>query len=546
MRKKTVILSYEWRLLIKNILLVLILTACSGGKMRQELQRVDSLNQSECLLDTITTMQEVADYFDTWGSADERMTAHYLLGRVFQDQNNSPMALRCFRDAVSYADTTAADCDFRRLSRIYGQMADLFHRQRAPRLEIDAERKAVEYAWRAKDTLAACLFYGYLAPPYQMLNDLDSALYYSIGACDLLRKYHREDIAAGMNGVIISIYLRRGELRQAKQEMDLFEHYYGEEYIVQGRMHYYNYKGHYYQGIGKTDSAEYYYRKALSRHPSFNTAEAAYRGLLSLYQQLGNGDSISKYANLYCETNDSASFAHSADEIVRTQALYSYEEHERIAQQKEEEATYYRNAIFLAVIAFLLLAYLTYRYIKSIQQRRKEELMTANEEYSSLLLQYSQLQKDLTLSEQDRSLYRQAKEKEIQELIRKLSFYQDAPQITEHWNIEQAMLSNPIVTELHHLASHVVKPSDVQWKELREFMERELPDFYQKINSKNIFLSPQEILACILIRLQFSQGELSALFGVSKQRINNIKRNINKKMFYDEGAQTLNNHITNL
>ena len=104
--------------------------------MRSELQRVDSLNSSDALLDTITTMPEVVDYFDLWGTDNERMTAHYLLGCVFRDQNNTPMALRCYRDAVSYADTTANDCDYRRLSRIYGQMADLFNRQRAPRLEI--------------------------------------------------------------------------------------------------------------------------------------------------------------------------------------------------------------------------------------------------------------------------------------------------------------------------------------------------------------------------------------------------------------------------
>ena len=107
--------------------------------IRQELHRVDSLNQCDVPLDTITTMDEVVDYLDLWGTPNERMTAHYLRGRIFHDQNNAPMALRYYRDAVGYADTTADDCDYRRLSRIYGQIADLFHQQRAPRLEIEAE-----------------------------------------------------------------------------------------------------------------------------------------------------------------------------------------------------------------------------------------------------------------------------------------------------------------------------------------------------------------------------------------------------------------------
>ena len=158
------------------ILIPLLLCACQGSKVRQELQRVDSLNSHDIPLDTITTMDAVVDYLDWWGTANERMTAHYLRGSVYRDQDNAPMALRCYRDAVSYADTTASDCDYRRLSRIYGQIADLFNRQRAPRLEIEAERKAVEYAWRAKDTLAAVIFYGSLCGPYHMLNEMDSVI----------------------------------------------------------------------------------------------------------------------------------------------------------------------------------------------------------------------------------------------------------------------------------------------------------------------------------------------------------------------------------
>ena len=53
-------------------------------------------------------------------------------------------------------------------------------------------------------------------------------------------------------------------------------------------------------------------------------------------------------------------------------------------------------------------------------------------------------------------------------------------------------------------------------------------------------------LISILIRLQFSQGEQAALFDVSKQRINNIKSNINRKLFKESGAMTLEANIMTL
>ena len=180
------------------ILIPLLLCACQGSKVRQELQRVDSLNSHDIPLDTITTMDAVVDYLDWWGTANERMTAHYLRGSVYRDQDNTPMALRCYRDAVSYADTAASDCDYRRLSRIYGQIADLFNRQRAPRLEIEAERKAVEYAWKAKDTLAAVIFYGSLCGPYHMLNDMDSVII-------ILEELNHICKSVNMNSVLASL-----------------------------------------------------------------------------------------------------------------------------------------------------------------------------------------------------------------------------------------------------------------------------------------------------------------------------------------------------
>ena len=328
------------------ILIPLLLCACQGSKVRQELQRVDSLNSHDIPLDTITTMDAVVDYLDWWGTANERMTAHYLRGSVYRDQDNTPMALRCYRDAVSYADTAASDCDYRRLSRIYGQIADLFNRQRAPRLEIEAERKAVEYAWRAKDTLAAVIFYGSLCGPYHMLNEMDSVITI-INELKLLCKSNGlNSIASSYNVTLADAEIQRKNYANAHNALLEYERYSGyfDSYgnIEKGREIYYYFKGSCLEKMGQLDSANYYYRKLYASHLNHDDITAAYSGLLSLYGKLENADSIAKYAELYCQYNDSASFQHSADELTRTQALYNYEEHERIAAKKTQEAKRYK------------------------------------------------------------------------------------------------------------------------------------------------------------------------------------------------------------
>ena len=531
-------------------LLPLLLCACQGDRMRCELQRVDSLNSSDALLDTITTMPEVVDYFDLWGTDNERMTAHYLLGCVFRDQNNAPMALRCYRDAVSIADTTAADCDYRRLSRIYSQTADLFHRQRAPRLEIEAERKAVEYAWKAKDTLAAVIFYGSLCGPYHMLNNLDSVLIIIDQLTQTCKTVGMKSIAASYQALAADVYLRKRDYASIKKALADYEQYAGyiDKYgnIKKGKEIYYYFKGSYYEHTGLLDSAEYYYRKLYAFHNRHDNVVAAYHGLFSLYNQIGNADSIAKYAALYCQANDSASFQHSADELTRTHALYNYEEHERIAAKKTQEAERYRQTVFLLVVILSVAGYASYRYVKRQQRRKRAALVAANQEYHALLVQYQRLQQDMQLSQQSLDEFRDKKEREISQLIQQLSLYQDTPLLSEHWHIEQAMLDTPVISDLHHIACQAKVASNVQLKELREFVEAQLPDFFTAINNKEAMLTPQELSVSILIRLQFSQGELSALLGVSKQRINNIKRSINRKLFKSDGAATLNDNILSL
>lgn len=534
---------------ISNIT-VLLLCACQGSSIRQELHRVDSLNQCDVLLDTITTMDEVVDYLDWWGTPNERMTAHYLQGCVFRDQNNTPMALRCYRDAVSYADTTASDCDYRRLSRIYGQTADLFHRQRAPRLEIEAERKAVEYAWKAKDTLAAVIFYGSLCGPYHMLNNLDSVLIIIDQLTQTCKTVGMKSIAASYQALAADVYLRKRDYASIKKALADYEQYAGyiDKYgnIKKGKEIYYYFKGSYYEHTGLLDSAEYYYRKLYAFHNRHDNVVAAYHGLFSLYNQIGNADSVAKYAKLYCQANDSASFQHSADELTRTHALYNYEEHERIAAKKTQEAERYRQTVFFLIVILSVAGYASYRYVKRQQRRKRAALVAANQEYHALLVQYQRLQQDMQLSQQSLDEFRDKKEREISQLIQQLSLYQDTPLLSEHWHIEQAMLDTPVISDLHHIACQAKVASNVQLKELREFVEAQLPDFFTAINNKEAMLTPQELSVSILIRLQFSQGELSALLGVSKQRINNIKRSINRKLFKSDGAATLNDNILSL
>ena len=123
------------------------------NRMRYLLLRAEAMNKAYFPLDSITYMDEVLDYYLSHGNRDERMRACYLMGSVWRDRRNSPLALQYFRDAIGEADTTATDCDYAQVSRIYAQIARLFDKQRYPQMELEQWKQAMRYALLAKDTL---------------------------------------------------------------------------------------------------------------------------------------------------------------------------------------------------------------------------------------------------------------------------------------------------------------------------------------------------------------------------------------------------------
>ena len=94
--------------------------------MRCRLYRLSAENKLDTVFRSADEAKHLVAYFDRKGTPNEQMLAYYLLARAYADMGESPAALEHFKLATEKADTTSKDCDYRQLSRIYGQMATLF------------------------------------------------------------------------------------------------------------------------------------------------------------------------------------------------------------------------------------------------------------------------------------------------------------------------------------------------------------------------------------------------------------------------------------
>lgn len=521
-----------------------------GQQMRHGLKRALAQNRNYVPFTSDSIMEKVVEYYDDNGTDNEKMLANYLMGRVQSDMDNPMLALEYFNEALEHADTLSEDCDYKNLSRIHGQMATLYHVQMLPEYELRSEKLAVRYAWKAKDTLSAIQFYEYLAGTYYFLNMKDSALSVCRNANRLFNLYGYKRHASATWPSAICVLLERKQYAEAKRLMDDFELNSGffdeRRETTLGHETYYGFKGWYYEGIGKLDSAEYFYRKLISFPFARHNHEVAFHGMMSVYEKRKAQDSVAKYARLYCETNDSSYRQLYSDKICRMQSLYDYNYNKQLANKKTKEANQYKIWAYTATLFVLTAAFILYNVYVWFRKKRIAALGKINEEYSMALLQYGRARKELRRLQRNHEEYKRDKQNEIERLQEKLSIYQNDNERPEAWNLGETLLEESVVKDLHLLAARGNSVSDREWNEFVEVLGKYLPQFMRIVKSDEYNLTDREIRICMLIKLRFIPSEIRVLLSLSSQQVTNTRSSINKKLFGKEGTKSLDNNIRKL
>lgn len=519
------------------------------NRMRLELLHAQAMNKTFRLMDTLTVMENVVRYYETHGNENDKMMAKYMLGCVFRDRKNNPVALRNYQDALAHIDTTKV-LGCRQACRIYAQMANIFKEKRSSRQEIEVWDKAVGVAWKAKDTLTVINYLYHQAGAYNILGNEDKALSLSIDAYKLAAKIGRMSYAAEVLPLRIFILLRRKNFAEAKEAMTIFERFFGTKShhgeISKGWEIYYGFKGKYYEGMGRNDSALFYYRKLLEYQDDMSNTELACEGLMSVYANLGKADSVSKYAKLYAKTNDSAWVEKSSTEVSRMKALYEYDSNRRHATESKQKAERYWQNLIVSVIISVCLLSMAIWYIRRLKKNKRLEQERANKEYADILAKYVKLQKDIQLMESSTEKYKKEKQRELYHLQKALAMHQSLGKDSRHIDVEHAMINNKFVLCLHKNAGKGEMLSDAEWDTLRKIIAVSIPSFMETIDGERYGLSEKEKMIAILTKLHFSPTEMAALLNLTKQRVSNIRSDINKKMFGHEGTKTLDSNIRSL
>lgn len=511
-----------------------LLEFSKAQKMRYELLRHKAMNKAYISFTSDSIMKEVVDYYDRHGSANERMLANYVLGCVYRDMHEVPLALEFYNKAAEQADTTAADCDYGTLYRVYSQMGFLFSKQYLPYQLLDAFGKAEKYAYLAKDTLNAIINYQNKGDAYDYLGKKDSVVAINLRSANMFKRIGDNYNAAIALGCNYSYYIEMQDTVNAKKA---FEAYFSTGY--EGNLNYEDskayvlcQKGIYYMFTGQLDSACYILKQSLKFCKSFSNKAATTKGLAHYYAKVNQTSLAMKYALQSSEYNDSDLVSVRKNQLQQAQAMYDYgrnQEIARIADQKAKRSMQMNYMIVLAcVILFLLLSYI---YRKQLALKKKK-IAVSIKLYEDCLQKLKRLQEEKAklVTENDNRLAHVITEKEntINKLKAEINDIQEKYSFSSISNVELSLMDSSICKKIKFIEVHPRKKmSDEDWKELADTVEKTIPNFIPRLKNK---LNDKDYQICLLIRLGFSTSLIARLLGLSDAAISKSRKTMLKKL----------------
>ena len=527
-------------------------------RMRYDMLHLKAENKAFVPLTSDSIAKNLVNYYDAWGNANEQMMAHYLLGCVYRDKGDSPRAIDAYQNAVSKADTTANDCDFYTLSSVYAQMADVFHKLLLLSNEISAREKASHYAYLANSNYYAIYNKERISGALILMNRIDSAETILKETRKQYLEYGYDQKALETLTKLLHLYVKDTQkVTEVKHLIDEYETNYNlfdeNHELPPSKRQFYYYKGKYFETNQRLDSAEYYYRKVFCPNMSFVSRNPMYEGLLSVYSRRHQTDSIAKYAQLYCEVNDSSIAIKDQELTALMAASYNYNLYQKEALESESKANKAKLILISFIFFVLFCSIILWKKYKEIRKKKQEEIedlkaehIRATYEYSRNIYTMQLLEKthkqDIELMKKENDGYENKMAELIEEnkrLEETIKYVEQQKGISQYLDNTTEFMKTDIVKHLKELE---LKPlsaiNEKDWIDLDTEVSKYFPNLVLDLhNSPKVTKQKKQV--CLLVIIKISDSCIANWLNLKPNRISNIKSELNEMLFGESSARTL-------
>ena len=468
-------------------------------------------------------------------------------------------------------------------------MPRVYHQQLLLSFELKARIKAEHFASIANDTLNSIFEKVARANIMILQNRIDDAEQLLQEALQQYYIYGYTQTGLQVSTILMHLYGDKPEktaelkqlIRKYDSECELFNH---QHELPSAYRLFYAYKGKLFENEGNLDSADYYFRKIYFPKMPYSMQNTMYKGLLNIYKKRNVGDSIAKYATLYCAANDSSISLKDQQLTANLTASYNYGRFQRTALEYERK-TYFiliclilLTAFFVIIVVTMILKYLNSKKVELIKRnnlkreyhREKQQLQTKLNELQRLEENHQavicEIRKELEGVHQQNteirlenseykntikvfnSQFEKEKKKlndDIHELNDIIQVLQQKLALNKNLNMARMLKEMPFVELLDAKAKNPKgKMTKRELKQLEDLFASNFPDLLHLLlhTGKLTFVDRQ---IGMLTALGYDPSQLQRLLDLTPQQISNKKAKLNTLLFNDNSASTLYNNLMN-
>ncbi|WP_299232256.1 hypothetical protein [uncultured Bacteroides sp.] len=514
-------------------------------------------------------------YYKTTDYARRKAMSALYMGDINYDLGNIEEAMQYYLEGRTEVEKTD---DYKTGYLIMSSLGKLYLYRRLSDYAMEACTKAYDYAVKDSNKRYQMASLKFLARSYCISNNLPKAIETYKQCIDIALNldFENNEYYYNLQKELASVYTSSREFNKSLEILNSFPKR-QEQFLLMGTN---------YLMLNECDSAFYYLNKALTTNNIY-TKRAIYNALY----KLGNTPKYHKYLKSYCDSllyyNDSIISLDKGKEIIAYKEKY---DHEKLITEQQrlklEKADAQRMLFIITICLIVVTAIVAYLYQKRLvrkettirkQSEKLQEYMLQLHEYETRLMQNNRYIDELKeqiagqgINAEEIESYRkqinslQSENTKLSENINTLqqhiaeytSKLDKARHDTEKFrriseenlNLKQRerMLADYVVDN-DRLVKELRKKcrilEDNEWESLEQICENTYGNFVSHLQGICPTLTKQELHLCILIKLRFSNAQMSEIFGVSVSSVSQKKFRL-KKHLSDSSEGGLSEEMT--
>ena len=502
------------------------------------------------------------DYYKPTDNARRKAMSALYMGDINYELGNIEDAMQYYLEGKTEVEKTD---DYKTGFLIMSSLGKLYLYRNFEEYAFEACSKAYDYAVEDSNKRYQMVSLQYLARCYCLLDKLPIAIetYQKCMEIALELGLENDDYYYGVQQETALVYTNSCEYEKSLSILRSFPVKYRSNSLIGKNLF----------SLGKLDSAFYYLNKALNTDNVY-TKESVYRYLY----RLCDNSKYHQYLKTYCDSllfyTDSVMSLDKGKEIIAYKEKY---DHQKLITEQQrlklEKADTQRMLFIITICLIVVIAVVAYFYQKRLvrmettirkQSEQMQDYMLQLHEYETRLMQNNrymeELQEQISRQEvnaEDIESYReqidslQSENGRLSENINILQNHiaeytskldkvrRDTEKFRsiseENLNLKQRerMLvdyvvdNDSLVKELRE-KSRVL--DDREWETLEQMCESTYGNFVSRLQGICPTLTKQELHLCILIKLRFSNTQMSEIFGVSVSSVSQKKFRLKKHL----------------